>query len=60
MDQRMCNNRHRNVITNSMFCAVSDERPVARDSCSGDSGSPFAVRVGTNMIDFMVESIRIR
>ncbi|XP_022111139.1 uncharacterized protein LOC110990439 [Acanthaster planci] len=44
MDQRTCNARHRDVITNRMFCAVSDDRPAARDSCFGDSGSPFAVR----------------
>ncbi|XP_033628531.1 uncharacterized protein LOC117291111 isoform X1 [Asterias rubens] len=44
MDQQTCNTRHRDIITNRMFCAVSDERPMVRDSCFGDSGSPFAVR----------------
>ncbi|XP_038049155.1 transmembrane protease serine 9-like isoform X3 [Patiria miniata] len=44
MDQQTCNNRHQDVITNRMFCAMSDDRPTARDSCFGDSGSPFAVR----------------
>ena len=50
MDQQTCNTRHRDIITNRMFCAVSDERPMVRDSCFGDSGSPFAVRVRTNIL----------